>query len=255
MKNRAIKIVASLLLVISMLFALTSCTIEFSLNDIFDLFNQGAEPKTEEQHGSISAANLEELLKSLPEYDGRPWVYVNDGQPFFTTEEITANSYESYGDLDSLGRCTVCIASIGKDLMPTEKRGSISSVKPTGWKQAQYECISTKDLYNRCHLIGWQLTGENANKKNLITGTRYLNIDGMVDFENMTADYIKETNNHVMYRVTPIFEGNNLLASGVLMEAYSVEDQGEAICFCVYCYNVQPGVVLDYATGESHLAE
>ena len=164
-------------------------------------------------------------------------------------------SFEEYGELDDLGRCTVTFACVGVDLMPTEERGSISGVKPSGWHTVKYEFISGNYLYNRCHLIGYQLTGENANKKNLITGTRFLNIEGMLPFENMVADYVTETGNHVMYRATPIFEGKNLLASGVLLEAWSVEDNGEGICFNVYAYNAQPGVIIDYATGESYAEE
>ena len=195
-------------------------------------------------------------LESIPEWDGETaYVIINDNVPFFTDEEKVTQSYESYGELDGLGRCTVCIACIGIDLMPTEDRGSIGSVKPSGWQTVKYDFISGNYLYNRCHLIGYQLTGENANKQNLITGTRFLNIDGMLTFEDMIADYIKETENHVMFRVTPIFEGDNLVASGVLMEAWSVEDEGDGICFCVYAYNGQPGVIIDYATGESEAAK
>lgn len=191
-------------------------------------------------------------LESIPEWDGETaYVIINDNVPFFTDEEKVTESYESYGELDGLGRCTVCIACVGIDLMPTEDRGSIGSVKPSGWQTVKYDFISGNYLYNRCHLIGYQLTGENANKQNLITGTRFLNIDGMLPFEDMIADYVKETENHVMFRVTPIFEGDNLVASGVLMEAWSVEDSGEGVCFCVYAYNNQPGVIIDYATGES----
>ena len=164
---------------------------------------------------------------------------------------MQATSFEQYGDLDSLGRCTTAYACIGQDLMPTEKRGDISSVKPTGWHNVKYDGIDGKYLYNRCHLIGYQLTAENANEKNLITGTRYMNVEGMEPFENMTADYIKESGNHVLYRVTPVFEGNNLVASGVLMEGKSVEDNGAGVLFCVYCYNVQPNITIDYATGDS----
>ena len=193
-------------------------------------------------------------LDSIPKFDGSTaYVIINENVPFFEEDEITDKSYESYGELDGLGRCTVAIACIGVDLMPTDERDSISSVTPTGWIQAKYDCVSGKNLYNRCHLIGHQLTGEDANKQNLITGTRYLNIDGMLPFENMVADYVKETENHVMYRVTPIFDGNNLVASGVLMEGWSVEDGGDGICFNIYAYNCQPGVVIDYATGESKL--
>ena len=191
-------------------------------------------------------------LSSIPAFDeSTPYVVINDNQPFFTEEEITDQSFESYGELDGLGRCTIAFACIGIEIMPTEERGSIGTVKPSGWHTVKYDFISGKYLYNRCHLIGYQLSGENANKSNLITGTRFLNIEGMLPFENMVADYVKETENHVMYRVTPIFEGDNLLADGVLIEAWSVEDNGDGICFNIYAYNAQPGVRIDYATGES----
>ena len=193
-------------------------------------------------------------LENIPEYSGAAYVAVNDNEPYFTQEEITDQAFETYSDLDALGRCGVTCASVGLELMPTEERGDIGSVKPTGWHMVKYDCVDGKYLYNRCHLIGYQLTGENANERNLITGTRYLNIEGMLPFENMVADYVEETENHVMYRVTPIYDGDNLVAGGVLMEGYSVEDEGAGICFCVYAYNVQPGVEIDYATGESWLA-
>ena len=176
-------------------------------------------------------------------------------KPYFTSSELKTTSFELYSDLDSLNRCGTAYACIGKDLMPTEERGSIGPVKPSGWHTVRYNgVVDGNYLYNRCHLIGFQLSGENANERNLITGTRYLNIEGMLPFENMVADYIQETDNHVMYRVTPVFEGDNLLASGVLIEGFSVEDEGDGICFCVYAYNVQPGVTIDYATGESVLS-
>lgn len=191
-------------------------------------------------------------LESIPEFDGEtPYVIINDNVPFFTEDEIVSKSYEKYGERDGLGRCTVCIACIGVDIMPTEDRESISHIDPTGWMNAKYDFIDGKYVYNRCHLIGFQLTGENANRENLITGTRFLNIEGMLPFENMIADYVKETGNHVMLRVTPIFDGDNLVASGVLMEGWSVEDNGEGICFNIYAYNCQPGVIIDYATGET----
>lgn len=193
-------------------------------------------------------------LDSIPAYSGQAYVVLNDNEPIFTDSDMTTASYERYAPLDALGRCGTAQASIGLDLMPTQERGSIGSVKPTGWQTAKYDFVDGKYLYNRCHLIGYQLTAENANRQNLITGTRYLNVTGMLPFENMVADYIKETGNHVLYRVTPIFAGENLLASGVVMEAKSVEDSGEGICFHVYCYNVQPGVEIDYATGENRLA-
>lgn len=190
-------------------------------------------------------------LDSIPEYSGDPYVVVNNNVPFFSKEDLKAEIFESYGDLDSLGRCTVAYSMVGTETMPTEERGSIGQVKPTGWHAVKYDNVDGKYLYNRCHLIGYQLTAENANVKNLITGTRYLNVQGMLPFENLTADYIKETGNHVLYRVTPVFDGDNLVASGVLMEGESAEDGGEAIQFCVYVYNVQPGIIIDYATGDS----
>ena len=195
-------------------------------------------------------------LSDVPAYSGKAYTSVNGNVPYFTAAELTTTSFETYSDLDTLGRCGVTYACIGQDLMPTKERGSIGMVKPTGWHTVRYDdLVDGKYLYNRCHLIGYQLTGENANTKNLITGTRYLNIEGMLPFENMVADYIQETNNHVLYRVTPIFEGNNLLANGVLMEGYSVEDKGAGVSYCVFAYNVQPGIEIDYATGESKLAD
>lgn len=204
-----------------------------------------------EQNGAHSDdIGAEFDFSALPPYSGEPYISVCGGDPDFSEDEITSVSFEYYSELDALGRCGVCIASVGQDIMPTEKRGSIGQVKPTGWHTVKYDFVDGKYLYNRCHLIGFQLTGENANKRNLITGTRYLNVEGMLPFENMVADYVKETGNHVMYRVTPIFVGDELLARGVHIEAESVEDGGDGIMFNVFCYNVQPGVVLDYATGE-----
>ena len=196
-----------------------------------------------------------DLLSQIPAYSGEAFVVLNDNAPTFTQEDMTTESYEFYEDLDALNRCTYTMACIGRDLMPTEDRGNIGQVKPTGWVTAKYDFVDGKYLYNRCHLIGFQLTGENANERNLITGTRYMNVDGMLPFENMVADYIKETGNHVLYRVVPVFEEDNMVADGVTMEAWSVEDNGEGICFCVFVYNVQPGVEIDYATGESRLAD
>ena len=190
-------------------------------------------------------------LDEVPAFSGSPYVVINNNQPQFTDQDMTTESYEYYAPLDDLGRCGYTMACIGRDLMPTEDRGNISQVKPTGWVQAQYDFVDGKNLYNRCHLIGFQLTGENANECNLITGTRYCNVEGMLPFENMVADYIKETGNHVLYRVTPIFCGDELVARGIQMEAYSVEDNGDDVCFHVYVYNNQPGVTIDYATGES----
>lgn len=191
-------------------------------------------------------------LSNIPDYDGKAYVELNGNVPEFSKSEKTySESFEEYGKLDSLGRCTYAVSCIGKDLMPTEKRGSIGSVKPSGWHISKYDFVDGKYLYNRCHLIGYQLTAENANERNLITGTRYLNVEGMLPFENDVTDYIEITNNHVYYKVTPIFQGNNLVANGVQMQAYSVEDNGQGVSFNVYCYNVQPGVAIDYATGDN----
>ena len=190
----------------------------------------------------------------VPAYSGEPYTAVNNNEPYFTSDNLTTEAFENYSELDALGRCGVAYANVCLETMPTEKRGSISEVKPTGWHSVKYDNVDGKSLYNRCHLIGYQLTAENANQQNLITGTRYLNVDGMLPFENMVADYVKETDNHVLYRVTPIFSGDNLVADGVLMEGYSVEDEGDGICFCVYAYNVQPGITIDYATGDSWLS-
>lgn len=200
--------------------------------------------------GTASAFNAADV----PAYSGKPYTAVNNNEPYFTSDDLTTEAFENYSELDSLGRCGVAYANVCLETMPTEKRGSISEVKPTGWHSVKYDNVDGKSLYNRCHLIGYQLTAENANQQNLITGTRYLNVDGMLPFENMVADYVKETDNHVLYRVTPIFTGDNLVADGVLMEGYSVEDEGDGICFCVYAYNVQPGITIDYATGDSWLS-
>ncbi len=194
-------------------------------------------------------------IEGIPDYAGKPWVELNGNIPEFTDSEKVTESYELYSELDPLGRCGYTVACVGRDIMPTEDRESISSVKPSGWINKKYdtELVDGGYIYNRCHLIGFQLTGENANKNNLITGTRYLNIEGMLPFENMVADYVKETGNHVMYRVTPMYAGNNLLASGVKIEGWSVEDNGAEICFNVFAYNVQPGITINYATGDNAL--
>ena len=194
------------------------------------------------------------LCNNIPLYSGVPYAYINNNKPMFKEYEKIPASFEYYSELDELQRCNVCFSSISTDIMPTEKRGDISAVKPTGWINVKYDIVKGKYLYNRCHLIGFQLTGENANVKNLITGTRYFNVEGMFPFEKKVDSYIDKTGNHVAYRVTPLFKDSNLLADGVLIEAYSVEDNGEGISFCVYCYNVQPGVTLDYLTGKSSLA-
>lgn len=192
-------------------------------------------------------------LNDVPAYSGKAYAVLNNNTPKFSSAELTTSAYEKYSPLDSLGRCGIALASCGKEIMPgaDEERGSISSITPSGWKQAKYDGVSGGYLWNRCHLIGWQLSAENANKQNLITGTRSMNVDGMLPFENMIADYIKETGNHVAFRVTPHFKGSNLVCSGVQMEAYSIEDDGDGICFNVYCYNVQPGITINYADGSS----
>lgn len=193
-------------------------------------------------------------LEEIPEYSGDPYVVIDGNEPDFEEKDMTLESFEFYSDLDSLGRCGMAWANVSQDLMPEGERGSISQVKPTGWQSVRYDFVDGESLYNRCHLIGYQLTGENANEKNLITGTRYMNVEGMLPFENQVADYVRETDGHVLYRVTPIFSGDDLVAEGVEMEGYSVEDQGESVSFHVFVYNVQPGVTIDYATGESRLA-
>lgn len=194
-------------------------------------------------------------LDSLPEYSGKSYTEINGNVPYFENDELTSVSFEEYAELDDLNRCGTAVASISLETMPTEDRGEIGQIKPSGWKTLKFDNVDGKYLYNRCHLIGFQLAGENANEKNLITGTRYMNVDGMLPFENMVADYVKETGNHVIYRVTPVFHGNELVARGVLMEAFSVEDNGDGILFNVYCYNVQPGISINYLTGDAVLNE
>ncbi len=206
---------------------------------------------TEHKSVSINEQYNELTAKSFPDYDGDAYIVINDNEPYFEDSEITDEPFEMYSDLDRLGRCGAAFANICIELMPTKDRESISSVHPSGWHSVKYDFIEGGSLYNRSHLIGFQLAGENANKKNLITGTRYLNAETMLPFEDEIAEYVKETDNHVMYRVTPYFEGDNLVAKGVLMEAYSVEDWGKGVKFNVFCYNVQPGVYIDYATGDS----
>lgn len=195
------------------------------------------------------------LPGDIPAFSGEPYVVLLNNVPRFDETELVTESYEAYSEFDSLLRCGPAMACIGQDIMPTEERGSIGQVKPSGWHISKYDFVDGKYLYNRCHLIGYQLTGENANEQNLITGTRYMNNEGMLPFENEVADYVKETGNHVIYRVTPVFEGENLVASGVMMEAISVEDGGAGVCFNVYVYNVQPGVGIDYLTGDNWSAE
>ncbi len=219
------------------------------------------ENNVSEESESVSSsqekpATYQFSFAQIPAYSGKAFVVINGGQPIFSKEELDAIGKEEYTPLDSFGRCGIAFAVCGKEIMPKkgEERGSISHIKPSGWVQAKYDSVNGKYLYNRCHLLGWQLSAENDNARNLITGTRYMNTEGMLPFENMIADYIKETGNHVAYRVTPRFQGNDLLAKGVELEAYSIEDEGEGICFHVYVYNVQPGITINYTTGKSKLA-
>lgn len=238
MKRNFAKII-SLLLAILML---TACS-EFE--NIEQTVSK--EKETTTQYTEIAQS---ESVSEVEPYTVYPYTVINNNVPEFEKTDYT-KSFEKYGELDSLGRCTSCIANIGTDLMPTKERGAIGSVKPTGWQVAKYSNIDGRYLYNRCHLIGYQLSAENANPNNLITGTRYLNIEGMLPFENKVATYVKATSNHVLYRVTPIFKDDELVARGVQMEAYSIEDDGEGVEFNVYCYNVQPDIEIDYKTGNS----
>lgn len=194
-------------------------------------------------------------IKDIPDYSGSAFIEINGNEPYFSDDDYTTSSFEYYADLDELGRCGTAYACVGTDIMPTEERGQIGRIKPSGWQTVKYDFIDGKYLYNRCHLIAYQLTGENANEKNLITGTRYLNVTGMLPFEKMVANYVKTTGNHALYRVTPVFENDDLVAKGVLIEAKSVEDKGEGITLCIYCYNVQPNVTIDYKTGKSEYNE
>ena len=213
----------------------------------------GSKDKADGPQEDLVNNNSYVSLDAIPAYDGKAYVAVNNNEPFFTDSDMTTTAFENYSDLDSLGRCGVAYANICKEIMPTEKRGKIGMIKPSGWHTVKYDVIKDRYLYNRCHLIGYQLAGENANPKNLITGTRYLNVEGMLPFENLVADYVNNIGNHVLYRVTPMFSGSNLVANGVLIEAKSVEDNGGGILFNVYCYNVQPGVGINYENGDSWL--
>ena len=205
--------------------------------------------------GTVTLSKKAVVISHYPSSAGNAYAELNGNVPGFTQSDVTTKAFESYSRLDLYGRCGVAYANICKQIMPKEERGDISSVKPTGWHSVQYDFIDRKSLFNRCHLIGFQLAGENANELNLITGTSYMNVDGMLPFENEIAEYVKSTGNHVLYRVTPVFDGVNLVADGVQMEAYSVEDSGEGVCFNVFCFNIQPGIVIDYLTGDSRLAK
>jgi DNA-entry nuclease len=253
-KNKILLLVLSLILILSV----TGCrrnTETSTLDGNKDYIPNYSQENTKEDYQEPTEEVKSFDFSEVPEYSGKAYFVVNSNQPFFTKDEINTEVFENYSKLDNLGRCGVAYANVCKELMPTSDRESISDVKPSGWINKKYDDIEGGYIYNRCHLLGFQLTGENANKLNLITGTRYLNVTGMLPFENMIDDYIEETNNHVLYRVTPIYEGDNLVASGVLMEAYSVEDNGNGIFFNVYCYNVQPGYEIDYKTGESWVNE
>ena len=249
----------SLILIISLALAGCSCSSDSNKSNstlnTSEYATQGLENSVNKQE-AVSSKNSIIDLSFIPPYSGIPYVEINGNEPMFSEEDkINTGAFEIYSNLDNLGRCGVAYANICKELMPTEKRGEIGQIRPSGWHTANYhDLIDGNYLYNRCHLIGYQLAGENANEKNLITGTRYLNVEGMLPFENRVDDYVERTNNHVLYRVTPIFDGNNLVASGVLMEAYSVEDSGKGIRFCVYCYNVQPGIDINYANGDSQVS-
>lgn len=277
MKNRKQTKILSLFLIIITILSFTGCGISQRpiapkphILDVSSNYEESLVPN--ETEASVLPTEIAEVStekseifnpSDIPAFSGNPYFVVNDNKPYFTKQE-KANTmpFENYSFLDNLKRCQVAYANVCKELMPTEDRESISSVYPSGWKingksnnnKYDTKLVDGGRIYNRCHLIGFQLAGENANEKNLITGTRYMNVTGMLPFENMIADYIKETDNHVLLRVTPIYNDNNLVANGVLMEAWSVEDAGEGICFCVYCYNVQPGIEINYATGENHLA-
>lgn len=258
------KITLAITLLLSVILLLSGCSTteapvtnnESAQNEILETVEPASvsdEPNddTEQEPPQTTVTKFD--LNSITAYNGKAYVAVNNNIPYFTESEHRTTSFEQYAPLDNLGRCGVAFANIGTDIMPTEERGSIGMVKPTGWHTVKYDNVDGKYLYNRCHLIGYQLSGENANEQNLITGTRYMNVDGMLPFENMVADYVEETDNHVLYRVTPVFDGNNLLASGVLMEGLSMEDDGAGICFNVFCYNVQPGIKINYTNGNSEL--
>lgn len=245
MKHTNLKLLlGSLLLSLSLLFG--GCSADESTNKNIRISNETSDKLADTPSTSYD-------LKSIPEYSGEPYVTIHDNVPFFLEEELTTDAFETYSELDDLGRCGTAYANICEDIMPTEKRGKIGMIKPSGWHTVKYTGIDGNYLYNRCHLIGYQLSAENANEKNLITGTRYLNVTGMLPFENMVANYVNETGNHVLYRVTPIYNQENLVADGVLMEAQSVEN--DDLAFCVYCYNVQPGIEIDYHTGDSKSSE
>ena len=248
-KNPLILLLGTLLFVSNLICCSSINTLPIVNNSGQAIEDSNNQPLTTSNTSSTNISSINDI----PKYSGKDIIILNNNVPNFSKSDLTTTSFEKYSPLDSLGRCGVAYSNIGTDVMPTEKRESISSVKPSGWHSVKYDVVEGKYLYNRSHLIGYQLTAENANERNLITGTRYFNATLMLPYENMVADYIKETNNHVLYRVTPLFEGNNLVATGIQIEAKSVEDDGEGIEFNVFIYNVQPGITIDYATGDSSL--
>lgn len=255
--KKLLKFKNSLIMMLGVLLCLSgliscSITIDLSTDNNGQVIENSNDTNSSTQNTTADSINI--TIDNIPAYSGDDYIILNNNIPNFSESDLTTTSFEEYAPLDDLGRCGVAYSNIGTDIMPTEKRESISSVKPSGWHSVKYDIVEGKYLYNRSHLIGYQLTAENANDRNLITGTRYFNATLMLPYENMVADYIKETNNHVLYRVTPVFEGNNLVATGVQMEAKSVEDNGEGIEFNVFVYNVQPGITIDYATGDSALS-
>ena len=255
--KKLLKFKNSLIMMLGVLLCLSgliscSITIDLSTDNNGQVIENSNDTNSSTQNTTADSSNI--TIDNIPAYSGDDYIILNNNIPNFSESDLTTTSFEEYAPLEDVGRCGVAYSNIGTDIMPTEKRESISSVKPSGWHSVKYDIVEGKYLYNRSHLIGYQLTAENANDRNLITGTRYFNATLMLPYENMVADYIKETNNHVLYRVTPVFEGNNLVATGVQMEAKSVEDNGEGIEFNVFVYNVQPGITIDYATGDSALS-
>ena len=253
-----IRKIISICLAFGIIFTSTSCRqSETNISTVFSTNSESvSEVKTTVfETDTIATSPISEFsLNDIEDFSGEPYAIVNGNIPYFDDSDMTTDSFETYSALDALGRCGTAYACIGKDIMPVEERGQIGNIKPSGWHTVKYDNVDGKYLYNRCHLIGYQLAGENANENNLITGTRYLNTIGMLPFENMIAEYVNETNNHVLYRVTPIFEGDNLLASGVLMEGFSIEDNGNGICFNIFCYNVQPDISINYSNGDRSLS-
>lgn len=260
MKKKIVALISAILLLILTLCARycepkeaeLAADIILAVLEAVEEYEEQPEREDPEKSQPINLQEPKEDDVRIPVFSGEPYVAINGNIPFFREEEYTTESYEFFSELDELGRCGMAMACIGQDLMPTEPRGDIGYIKPTGWHSVSYDIVEGGSLYNRCHLLGFQLTGENANRQNLITGTRFMNVEGMLPFENMVADFVQETDEHVLYRVTPIYEKpEDLVAIGVIMEGWSVEDRGESICFCVFVYNSQPGIEIDYATGES----